>query len=1102
MKTTILAIDRLARTARRSQFGATSDAELLRRFGADRDADAFASLVDRHGPMVLGLCKRLTRDDHLAEDAFQATFLTLSRKASAIRQPNSLPAWLFGVARRAALKARAGRHRDKPLSSAEVPSTKCDPLDRMSARELLETLDTEMARLPLAHRSAVLLCIVEGKSIEEAARQLGATPGSVRGWLQRGRNRLRDSLARRGLALPAVLGATALLPRATIAGPLVEMAVRIGTSADPISPSIAALTTASVSFSVKLAGIALLAVGLAGIGVSLMSAVAQPLDGKPPAVKPVDSTPDQDPRPPKVRLDHFGDPLPEEALARFGTVRLRQGGFTRVIRYSPDEKTIAIGGYYRRSLGLWDSATGKELFQFDDGKGGSPATFGIAFSPDGKILAAARRRNAPNVQLWNTQTGQLIRELKGHTASPLSVVFSSDGKTVISCGDDSTIRFWDVATGRETAKLDIHSGQVYPLALSSDGKLLAAGSTDKIIRVWDVETRRLLKELRGQQEFAKLLSFSLSFSPDGKQLVSAGPGEPCVIWDLARAEPAYQLDGEHKSVATAVFSPNGKWLAAGCKDGAICLYDPSTGKEVRRWETQCTYFGNLIFSKDNKTIAGSCDLECVRFWDVETGKETRSPDVHQSTPVELQLSHDGKSLWSKGDRDRRVIRWNAETAEPGEMVPIPSNGSFWNREGPSPGGVLSPGGAFLARFSVSDKTIHLLDLKTRRDACEPLQLETEVTSVQFSLDCKVLAVGCKAGIFYIWNWQIERNPKPLKCPESDEIRPWLITPDGKHLVTGSGRPDMLRVSDLLRVWDVATGREVLSFPGNKTTGAMAVSPDGKWAVSASYNGRIKVIDFEKGKIEREIRVDPEGGAALAFSPDGRILAVGEALTQEERGSSKVKLIEFATGETIATFHGHHSSVAVFQFAPDGRTLYSGGGDSTILKWDATARHGNGKSTPNPAAAWDALAQEASKAYPAHWDLVDAPKEAVALLRKKIVPAKKLDAKEVRGMMENLDSDNFQERNKASALLKSHGYSAEPFLRQMVEAEKRPEVKQRLRTLIDELSGASFLRIQRAMQVLESIGNDDAKQLLRELAHGAPESMLTKEAAIVLKRMDK
>jgi WD40 repeat protein len=108
----------------------------------------------------------------------------------------------------------------------------------------------------------------------------------------------------------------------------------------------------------------------------------------------------------------------------------------------------------------------------------------------------------------------------------------------------------------------------------------------------------------------------------------------------------------------------------------------------------------------------------------------------------MKLSFDGKSLWSVGRFDQRVIRWNTATAEAAEVVPIPSSSFIFGE------GVLSPGGAFLAWGAANEKTMHLMDLKTRKDACESLHTETDVFSAQFSPDGKVLAVGCKGGLFY------------------------------------------------------------------------------------------------------------------------------------------------------------------------------------------------------------------------------------------------------------------------------------------------------------------------------------------------------------------
>jgi RNA polymerase sigma factor (sigma-70 family) len=187
-----------------------SDAALLGRFLAGRDDRAFATLVDRHAELVFQVCWRVLGDVHDAEDAFQATFLVLARKAAAVRPPEALPAWLHGVARRVALKARSARgrqpHTGTPLAAPPV-DPRPDPLARLSARELLAIVDEEVRHLAEAYRLPVILCCLEGRSQEEAARLLGWTPGSVKGRLERGRARLHQRLVRRGLTLAAALTA-------------------------------------------------------------------------------------------------------------------------------------------------------------------------------------------------------------------------------------------------------------------------------------------------------------------------------------------------------------------------------------------------------------------------------------------------------------------------------------------------------------------------------------------------------------------------------------------------------------------------------------------------------------------------------------------------------------------------------------------------------------------------------------------------------------------------------------------------------------------------------------------------------------------------------
>ncbi len=186
-----------------------SDGALLDRFVTGRDEQAFTALVKRHGAMVLQVCWRILGNGTQAEDAFQATFMVLARKAATVKPRKALPAWLHGVARRVALKARTARircHEAGPLLEA-LADGRADPLAELSAREMLTIVDEEVQRLPERYRLPIIVCCLEGRSLEEAARQLGWTSGSVKGRLERGRAQLHDRLVRRGLTLAAALAA-------------------------------------------------------------------------------------------------------------------------------------------------------------------------------------------------------------------------------------------------------------------------------------------------------------------------------------------------------------------------------------------------------------------------------------------------------------------------------------------------------------------------------------------------------------------------------------------------------------------------------------------------------------------------------------------------------------------------------------------------------------------------------------------------------------------------------------------------------------------------------------------------------------------------------
>jgi RNA polymerase sigma factor (sigma-70 family) len=211
--------------------GSLTDRQLLERFATQRDEEGFAQLLHRYGPMVLAVCRQILRKEQDAEDAFQATFLVLSRKAGSIRSAEALPSWLYGVASRLAKRMRAAalRRQAREVALVEPPTSEPGPGEELG--DLGPVLHEEIGRLPDKYRLPFVLCYLDGKTNEEAAQELGCPPGTVYSRLARARERLRARLRRRGVvvasgAFAAVLARLTPQASAAVPPPLVSTTVR------------------------------------------------------------------------------------------------------------------------------------------------------------------------------------------------------------------------------------------------------------------------------------------------------------------------------------------------------------------------------------------------------------------------------------------------------------------------------------------------------------------------------------------------------------------------------------------------------------------------------------------------------------------------------------------------------------------------------------------------------------------------------------------------------------------------------------------------------------------------------------------------------------
>src|SRR5262245_37951088 len=273
----------------------TPDGELLRRFVAARDESAFAELLNRHGPLVWGACRRAAGDAHAAEDAFQATFLQLARQAARLGGDGPLAGWLRTVAARLGRRARLADQRRRRREQSRPPAASAD--DR-TWRELRQVLDAEIARLPEPYRRPIVLCYLEDLPQAEAARRLGVAPVVLRGRLERGRHKLRRRLEQLGLP-----SAVLLLASADAAPAALREATLRAALGGPVPPAVAALAAGS-GLAARVAVVAAALLLAAGVGVAGVGRRAEP--AAPPVVQPMEQG--------RPAADALGDPLPPGAL--------------------------------------------------------------------------------------------------------------------------------------------------------------------------------------------------------------------------------------------------------------------------------------------------------------------------------------------------------------------------------------------------------------------------------------------------------------------------------------------------------------------------------------------------------------------------------------------------------------------------------------------------------------------------------------------------------------------------------------------------------------------------------------------------------------------
>ncbi|MCU1267893.1 MAG: hypothetical protein JWM21_4211 [Acidobacteria bacterium] len=519
----------------------------------------------------------------------------------------------------------------------------------------------------------------------------------------------------------------------------------------------------------------------------------------------------------------------------------------------------------------------------------------VMFSPDGKTLVSGGQDD--RVVLWDVATGKELRAFS-HNQIVESVCFSPDGKTVASGSADNTIKLWNFSDGTLRRSLSANV-RVLSVTFSPDGATLASSGADHLIQLWDVDNGTLRTRLSGHSGWVG----AVGFSRDGHTLASGSDDGTIRLWDLKHLEnPAKVIPLPSKAhVKTVAFSPDGLTLASGSDDGAVNLWDVAS----RTVKLSLSGQPPMAFAPDGKSIAATVSEKTIKVWDSSNGALLATLPGNSDALLSLAFSPDGQTI-SSGGKDKTIRLWDVGR-QVERLALIPHARRVHSIALSSDGQTLVSGG--------SDATIKVWDLSSSGGLRSFKGHSNYVLSVALSADGKTVASGSDDNTIRLWDAQTGavRQSLPGRPPVA-------FSPDGKVLA-------YLRLDGMIRLIDAASLNELNlldATPGPVRD--LVFSSDGANLASAGDTVPIKLWDLSTGKV----RYSLSGNSPISFSRDSKILASATA-------GSDIKLWDVPSGTELFTLKDNASRVTALAFAADGKLLAGGSEDATIKLWDVTAR---------------------------------------------------------------------------------------------------------------------------------------------------------------------
>ena len=594
----------------------------------------------------------------------------------------------------------------------------------------------------------------------------------------------------------------------------------------------------------------------------------------------------------------------------------------------------------------------------------------VAFSPDGGLILTGSWDNT--AKLWDAATGTELQTFQGHQMWVSCVAFSPDGRHVVTGSWDKTAKLWDVATGVPLQTFRGHEKPITSLAVSPDGRFIATASVfDGHAWIWNTTTGKAERALADQD-----LVYSVAFSSDGRVLATGGSTgtdfglgkSQTKLWDVTTGQVVRTFVGYSWQSTPVALSPDGRLLATGDNLGKLVVLDLNSGAIINsdcNSRDSIQSMSTIRFSSDSRFVLCACHAQPARLWDVAERKFVASFG-DQASSGQAALSPDDSSVLVPALGNSAKL-WNRATGV--LLQSFTSLTSRTNWAGFSPGGRFIATATRASGVGLWDTSTGVMVRTFVNAAGGGYEAGREYTAA-FSPDGRILAVEStqeephKTGSLdyksrveiRLWDMSTGAELRNLDMGSHYSGNLLAISPDGRFLATygvfalSSGAkicdfpyggnslaftPDSrfvlsMATDQTARLLDAATCalQRTFSHPSRSLSweGAVAISSDGRLALTGQFEGEVKLWDLATGANVRTISAHSKSITSAAFSPDGRSIVTGSSDTT-------AKLWDTASGRLLQTFAGHSGDVRSVAFSPDGRLVLTGSSDNTSRLWD-------------------------------------------------------------------------------------------------------------------------------------------------------------------------